>query len=72
MASFLVCSLHRSRVLGLQKKGFLPPVEALGWRLEDEGEVPQPRDDEVVMLSSFYERGFRLPLDPFVRGLLFY
>lgn len=47
-------------------------MEALGWRLEDEGEVPQPRDDEVVMLSSFYERGFRLPLDPFVRGLLFY
>jgi hypothetical protein len=27
---------------------------------------------EVVVLASFYELGFRLPLHPFVWGLLFY
>lgn len=30
-----------------------------------------PRDGEVVVLAS-YERGFEVPLYPFVRGLLFY
>jgi hypothetical protein len=34
--------------------------------------VVHPRDDEVVVLASFYERGFGLPLQPFVRGLLHY
>ena len=31
---------------------------------------PRPRDDEVVVLASFYECEFGLPLHPFVRGLL--
>jgi hypothetical protein len=31
-----------------------------------------PRDGEVVMLSSFYERSFVLPLHLFVRRLLFF
>jgi hypothetical protein len=34
--------------------------------------VPRPRDDEVIMLASFYERGFGLPLHLFMRGLLHY
>jgi hypothetical protein len=34
--------------------------------------VSLPRDDEVVVLAPFYERGFGLPLHPFVRGLLFF
>jgi hypothetical protein len=34
--------------------------------------VPHPGDDEVVVLASFYERGFGLPLHPSMRGLLNY
>jgi hypothetical protein len=34
--------------------------------------VPCPGDDEVVMLASFYECGFGLPLHPFMHGLLHY
>lgn len=70
MASFPFCTIHESRLRGLEKKGFLPPKDVLWWRLEGEGEVPRPGDDEVVVLASFYERGFGLPLHPFMRGLL--
>jgi hypothetical protein len=59
-----------SRLLGLEKKAFIPPKEVSRWRLEVEGKVPHPSDDEVVMLVSFYEREFVLPLHPFVCGLL--
>lgn len=54
--------------LALEKKGLIPSREASGWRLKSEAEVPRPRDNEVVMLMSFYECGFGLPLHPFVRG----
>jgi hypothetical protein len=42
------------------------------WRLEKEGNVSLPRDNKVMVLAPFYERGFGLPLYPFVRGLLFF
>jgi hypothetical protein len=64
----LACLFHRSHVLGLKKRGFLPLVEDSGWWLEDEGEVPWSWDGVVVVLASFYECGFRLPVRPFVRG----
>jgi hypothetical protein len=40
--------------------------------LEKEGDVSCPQDDEVVVLTPFYEHGFDLPMHPFVRGLLFF
>jgi hypothetical protein len=36
----------------------LPPPKAVSrWRLEKEGDVPLPQDDEVVVLALFYEHG---------------
>jgi hypothetical protein len=72
MASLPSNSIRESRLHGLEKKGFNPLKDVSGWRLESEGEVPRPRDDEVAVLVSFYECGFSLPLHPFVRGLLHY
>jgi hypothetical protein len=38
-----------------------------------EGErCPLPRDGDVMVLASFYERGFRLRMQLFMQGLLFY
>lgn len=34
--------------------------------------MPRPGDDELVVLASFYEREFGLPLHPFVGGLPHY
>jgi hypothetical protein len=72
MVWFPISLIRESRLLGLEKKGFIRSREVLGWRLGGEGEVPHLRDDEVVVLASFYERGFGLPLHSFVRGLLHY
>jgi hypothetical protein len=72
MTSFPPCAICESHLRGLEKKGFLPSKDVSGWRLEAEGEVPRPRDDEVIVLASFYERGFGMPLHPFMRGLLHY
>jgi hypothetical protein len=54
------------------EEGVHPPTKVSGWRLEDEGEASQTRNKEVVVLASFYECGFGLPLHRFVRGLLHY
>jgi hypothetical protein len=64
--------ITRECLKDLEKKGFLPLDSVSGWRLEEGGDAPAPRDGDIVVLASFYERGFGLPLDPFVRGLLFY
>lgn len=68
MASFSVSSVQQSHLLGLEKKRFIPTKEDSEWGLESEGEVPCLGDDEVVVPASFSERGFGLPLHPFVRG----
>jgi hypothetical protein len=72
MVSFPTCSIRDSRLFGQERKGFLPPTEVSRWRLEKEGDVSLPQDDEVVMIAPFYECGFELPLHSFVRGLLFF
>jgi hypothetical protein len=41
--------IREIRLYGLDKKGFLPPKDVSVWRLEGEGEVPRPEDDEVVI-----------------------
>lgn len=60
MASFPFCSILRDHAKG-EKKGFLDPVEVLRWRSEQDGRLPKPRDDEVVILASFCEYDFSHP-----------
>ena len=62
----------RTRLAILEKKGFLPSRVVSGSRLPELGSLPDPRGNEIVVLAPFYERGFGLPLHPFVRGLLFF
>jgi hypothetical protein len=56
----------------LERKGFLSPKVASGWWLEEEGDVLVPREGEVVVLASFYKHDFRLPMHPFMCGMVFY
>ena len=65
-------SIQEIRLLGLQKKGFILAKEVLGWRLQSESEMSCTRDNEVVVLASFYERGFGLPQHHSMRGILDY
>lgn len=52
-------------------KGFLHPQES-GWHLPQGEPFPEPRQDETVVFALFYERGFELPVHPFLRALLHY
>lgn len=54
------------------EEGVHPCEGGLRWRLEGKGEVPHPRDDDVVVLASLSECEFGLPLHPFVRRILHY
>jgi hypothetical protein len=65
MALFLSSMIRENCLHGLEKKGFLPSMDVLGWRMEGKGEVPHPGDDEVVVHASFYERGYDLSFHPF-------
>lgn len=38
-ASFPASSIRESRLRNLEKKGFIPPMDVSGWRLESEGEI---------------------------------
>lgn len=40
--------------------------------MENEGKMPRPQNDEVVVPASFFECRFRLPLHPFMQGSLFF
>jgi hypothetical protein len=71
MDVFPLRSFTQGRLEDLEKNGFHPPESVTGWQLEEEGGAPTPRNGEVVVLTSFYERDFGLPAS--VRaGLLFY
>lgn len=64
--SLPLCCITWSCLEDLERKGFLLPELISGWLLEEEGGAPAPYDGEVVVLASFYERGFGLPLHLFV------
>jgi hypothetical protein len=70
MDAFPTCSLTQSRLEDLERKGFLHLKLIFGWQLEKGGGAPAPHEGEVVVLASFYECGLRLPVHPFMRGLL--
>ena len=46
-------------------------VEEAVVRISGNETVPVPAADERVCLQAFFDRGFALPLYPFVRGLLY-
>lgn len=62
MGTFSLCSATQERLKDLERKGFLPHESVSCWRLEEKGGAPASRDGKVVVLASFYECGFGLPL----------
>jgi hypothetical protein len=48
----------------------LPDRAVLQWRPTAEEDIPTPNMNEIVMFSSFFQRGFGLPACDFFQGLL--
>jgi hypothetical protein len=67
-SSVTVAQLERLAALGL-----LPGLtEAVEWRVPPpEHDRPSPPPGYVVSFIAFHERGFTVPADDFLRGLLF-
>ena len=43
-----------------------------GWRAPSGESFPDPRASEIVVFEDFFKRGFRVPVHPFLQGLLLY
>jgi hypothetical protein len=44
MTLLIACPIRDSRLLGLEREGFLPIKEVSHWRLEKKGDVPLERE----------------------------
>jgi hypothetical protein len=60
------------QLLRLIEAGQLPPLtEAVEWIVPADESVPRPPSGYVVSFIVFHERGFSIPADRFIRGVLF-
>jgi hypothetical protein len=59
-------------LLNLSKAGFLPSKELGEWNLPGLHRLPALATGEIVVFTSFFERGFGLPASHFLRGLMYY
>jgi len=48
-------------------------VDAIEWRVPSRTKVePRPKENEVISLAHFHSFGFRVPVHPLLRWLLYY
>ena len=59
-----------AKITALEKNGVLPSHDVLPRRPAAGETSPTPQADEVVVFGEFFERGFSIPVHPFLRRLL--
>jgi hypothetical protein len=62
--------VDESKILKLVENHFLPDRLMLQWQPTAGEDIPTPNTKEIVVFSSFFQQGFRLPACDFLRGLL--
>jgi hypothetical protein len=67
---FQKSTVDERKIWKLVQNHFLPDWEVLRWRPANGEDIPTPNTNEIVVLSSFFQRGFGLPTCEFLRGLL--
>jgi hypothetical protein len=67
---FQQSTANESEILKLVKNQFFPHCEVLRWWPTKGEDIPTPNNNEIVVLSSFFQRGFGLPTCEFLHGLL--
>jgi hypothetical protein len=72
MSNWTCSNVSREQLLRLVKAGQLPPLtEAVEWIVAADESVSRPPSGYVVSFVAFHERGFSIPADRFIRGVLF-
>ena len=73
MESWYRSNVTHAPMEGLIKYGLLcGRTEAVEWLMPGHEEVSSPPDGYIVSFAPFHERGFTIPLHPFLRGLLYH
>jgi hypothetical protein len=72
MSNWMRSNISREQLLRLVEAGQLPPLtEAIEWIIPADESVRHPPNGYVVSFMVFHERGFSVPVDRFIRGVLF-
>jgi hypothetical protein len=72
MSNWTRSNVSREQLLRLVEVSQLPPLtEAIEWIIPADESVPHPPNGYVVLFMVFHERGFSVPVDRFIRGVLF-
>jgi hypothetical protein len=65
-------TMTEAKIQALVNRGLLRPKEEVEWRAATGEQFPTEDVKEQVIFSSFFERGFNLPVGDFFCGLLYY
>jgi hypothetical protein len=64
--------VSREQLLRVAEVGQLSPLTAaVEWKVPDDESVSRPPKGFVVSFMAFHERGFSVPAERFIRGVLF-
>ena len=67
----MASSVMEGHIKKLRKAGYLSN-DITHWLLDEGQLIPTPRPHEGVVFLTHFLRGLGFPIDPFVRGLMFY
>jgi hypothetical protein len=67
---FQPSTVDETKILKLVETHFHPNRAMLQWRSTKGEDSPTPNTKETVVLSSFFQHGFRLPSNEFFHDLL--
>jgi hypothetical protein len=72
MSNWTHSNVSHKQLLRLVEAGQLPPLtDAVEWIIPADESMPRPPSGHVVSFVAFHERGFSVPADRFIRGVLF-
>jgi hypothetical protein len=72
MSNWTHSNVSREQLLRVVEAGQLPPLTAaVEWKVPRDESMPRPPKGFVVSFVAFHERGFFIPAERFIRGVLF-
>jgi hypothetical protein len=69
---FQPSTADENKLLKLVENHFLPDCIVLQWWLAKGDDIPTPNTKKIMVLTSFFQRGFSLPTYEFLRNLHHY
>jgi hypothetical protein len=72
MSNWTHSNVSREQLLRVVEAGQLPSLTAaVEWKVPRDESMPRPPKGFVVSFVAFHERGFFIPAERFIRGVLF-